>query len=681
MNKVERIKELIKILNEARDNYYNHSNKNGISDYTYDQLFDELEQLEKETGLIMTNSPTQTVGYAVQDKLKKVTHQYPMLSLDKTKDVNELISFVKDKDAILMFKMDGLSVCATYDIEGNLILCETRGDGVVGSDITENAKTFVNLPKKINHKGGLVVFGEAIIDYPTFYSVNEKLPEDSRYKNPRNLCSGSVQVLDPKVCAERKVKFIAWRLVEGYNENIFYKRLNYLHTLGFEIVPYISMDKNCLKLEQQLNEAFQSANRMGYGIDGVVCSFDDVKYMESLGATSHHLRGQIAWKATEDREFTTLRSIEWSPSRTGQLNPVAIFDTIELAGTEVSRASLSNISIMKEYNIKIGAQVEVCKRNEIIPKIESCDGVGADVIIPDTCPVCGGKTEIITSESGTQVLICTNENCSSKLLGKLELFCSKEAMDIKGLSTSQLQTFINRDWLNDISDIYNLHNYKKEMSKLSGFGVKSVTKLLEAIENSRLVTLDKFVRSLGINLIGRSASKDLTKYVNGDITLFEENINSRVDFSSKIDGFGEKMNKSLYDWFDDELNRVIYNKLKKELTFIDKNPGVVTQQGFNKFMNAPEGGETKQNNNDSNKYKDLSGMNFVITGALHHFKNRDELKELLESLGVKVSGSVSSKTTALLNNDINSTSSKNKKAKELNIPIMDENTFIEFIKE
>ena len=669
MSKVESIKELVQLLNKACDAYYN-TDKEIMSNYEYDKLFDELVELEKETNFVMSNSPTQRAGYIVQDNLKKSVHKYPMLSLDKTKKVEDLISFIGDKRALLMFKMDGLSVCATYDVEGNLILCETRGDGKVGSDITENAKTFVNIPKKINHKGGLVVFGEAIIDYPTFYSVNEKLTECSKYKNPRNLVAGSVQVLDSKICADRGVRFIAWRLVDGYDNNSFMNRLDYLKSLGFEIVKYVNFEYKKDKLESQLEYGREIANELGLPIDGMVVSFDDVVFSEAMGATSHHLRSQLAFKFGEDREFSTLREIEWSPSRTGQINPVAIFDPIELAGTEVSRASLSNISIMKQYNIKIGAQVEVSKRNEIIPKIESCDGNGEDIIIPDKCPVCGAPTEIITSEDGiTQILVCKSESCPGKLLGKLKLFCSKEGMDIEGLSEATLQTFIDKGWLKDISDIYNLHLHETQMQHMKGFGKRSVTKLINAINKSRTVTMANFIRALGIPLIGKTQSKALSDYYDGNIDKFETGILKEVDFNNFIEGFGEKRNQSIYDWFGDETNFKIYNKLKKELTFI------VTDG----FMNKPEG-EDNMSENNNNNYKDLSGHVYVITGSLNHFANRDELKSLLESSGAKVSGSISKKTTALICNSSDSGSTKSRKAAELGIPVWTEDELLNNIK-
>ena len=660
MNKLERIKELVQLLNKACYAYYN-TDKEIMSNYEYDKLFDELVELEKETNFVMSNSPTQRAGYAVQDNLKKSVHKYPMLSLDNTNKVEDLISFIGNRRALLMFKMDGLSVCATYDNEGNLILCETRGDGKVGSDITENAKTFVNLPKKINHKGGLVVFGEAIIDYPTFYSVNEKLPEGGKFKNPRNLVAGSVQVLDPKVCADRGVRFIAWRLVDGYDNNSFKYRLNYLQSLGFEIVQYADFKYEKENLEKLLELGRNTANELGLPIDGMVVSFDNVAFSETMGATSHHLRSQLAFKFGEDREFSTLREIEWSPSRTGQINPVAIFDPIELAGTEVSKASLSNISVMKQYNIKIGAQVEVSKRNEIIPKIESCDGNGENVIIPDKCPVCGASTEIKISEDGVEVLVCTSESCPAKLLGKLELFVSKEGMDIDGLSTSQLQTFIDKGWLKDVSDIYKLHEHERQMMHMKGFGQKSVTKLIDAIDKSRTVTIANFIRALGIPLIGKVQCKALSDFCNGDIDEFEY-LNMKLDFGKEIEGFGEKRIQSIYNWFKDKNNVLIYNKLKKEVTFIREE-----------FMNPSE----------VVNYNSLDNQTFCITGKLKHFANRDELVDMIQKCGGKYVSSVSSKLDWLINNDTTSTSGKNKKMHELGKEdhIISEEDFLKMIGE
>lgn len=652
MNKIKRIKELVSILNIARNNYYNNSYSN-LSDFEYDKLFDELNLLEQETNTILSNSTTQEVGYRVLDKLPKSVHKYPMLSLDKTKKPEDLLSFVGDKEAILMFKMDGLTCAATYDEEGILIKCETRGDSIVGSDITSNAMTFTDLPKKINHKGGLVVFGEAIIDYSTFYNVNENLSEENKYKNPRNLCAGSVSLLDSKECAKRGVRFVAWRLVDGYEENSFVKRLDYLQQLGFYTVPAIMMNHDLEMLKYDIECGRKQANNMGLPTDGLVVGFDDVIYGESLGATSHHLRSQLAFKYGEDKEFTTLREVEWSMSK-NSINPVAIFDTVELAGTEVSRASLSNISIMKELNIKIGSQVEVCKRNEIIPYIESCDGNGIDVEIPTECPVCYASTRIVTSDNGTQTLICTNPDCKGKLLGKLSHAVSKNALNIDGLSESTLEKLINLGWISSIKDIYHLSDYSYMMKSLEGFGKKSVEKLLESIEKSRHTTLQRLLYAQSIPLVGKSATKDISKHCCDDIQTFVGLMDEDYKFTC-IDGFGTEMQKSLTNWW--KTNREMFEELMREFTF----------ESYTKISDVTQ--------------NTLQDKIFCITGKLQKFTNRDTLVEKIESLGGKVNGSVSAKTDFLVNNDTESSSSKNMKAKKLNIPIISEDDFLKMIGE
>lgn len=679
MNKIERIKELTNILNEASYDYYNFGTSD-LSDEEFDYKLEQLKNFEIETGFKMSNSPVDKVGYTVVTGQNKVKHDIPMLSLEKVHSAKEVVDFAENEKLIAMLKMDGISIRAIYNDNGDIISLCSRGNGEEGTDLYYQRFSFDNLPLHIGVNKETIIDGEAIITDEDFDIINNNLPEDLKYSHSRNLTAGSLALLDTSISSKRHLKMIAWDVIKGCECDDFDKKLEWVKNKGFDIVNYVVANHIKVKDIEIINsKLFDKAKELGYKIDGVVWKYNSVSYGKTKGKTSHHFCNAVAFKAANEVYETILEDIEWQVSKTGLINPVAKFKEIDLDGALTTRATLHNLSYIENLELGIGDRIGVIRSNEVIPRVVD------NYIRSNTwdyikeCPVCGESTQVIISDSGAKTLVCTNPNCKGKLLGKLELFCSKEGIDIKGLSTSQLQTFINQGWLKDISDIYSLHNYKKEMSKLSGFGTKSVTKLLEAIENSRLVTLDKFIRSLGIPLIGKSCSKDLTKYVNYDITLFEEDINSRVDFSSKIDGFGEKMNKSLYNWFDDEFNKIIYDKLKKELTFIGKNPGIVTQQGFDKFMNTPEGGETKQNNNI--KYKNLIGMNFVITGTLHHFKNRDELKELLESLGAKVSGSVSSKTTALLNNDINSTSSKNKKAKELNIPIMDENTFIEFIKE
>lgn len=644
---MEVMKALIETLNNACDAYYN-SGRTIMSDYKYDLLYQELLDMESESGIVMANSPTQRAGYEVKNELVKVVHEYPMLSLDKTKSTDELVKFVGNKDWFMMLKLDGLT-CALYYENGKLVKAETRGDGVVGCDILHHAKAFTNIPLEITYKEKLVIFGEAIIDYCTFYKINEKLPKDERYANPRNLASGTLNNLDSKVCSERKIKFIAWRVVKGFDGvKSFHVKLSCIESLGFDVVPYIShiyINRTKDIFEIMIEDLKEEAKLKFYPIDGMVISFDDIEYMESLGSTSHHMRSQLAFKFSEDKKFTTLREIEWSPSRIGNLNPVAIFDEIELAGTNVSRASLHNLSIMEELNVKIGSQIEVCKRNEIIPNVESSDGIGKDIEIPSVCPVCGSSTEI-KQENNSKVLICINPNCKAKLLGKLELACSKEGFDIDGLSTAQLQVFIDKGWLKDISDIYKLHEHKVEMTSLSGFGLKSVNKLLAAIEKSKEIELSHFIRGLGIPLVGKTQAKLIAEYCYNDINEFLDVLTYCVDLKS-IDGIGDKIVDSIYDWSHD--NRSNIEMLYRLIDIM--------------YFKIVEKKESKAN---------LEGQVYVITGSLKHFSNRNELKEVIENAGGKVSGSISSKTTALINNDVNSTSSKNKKAKELGINIITE---------
>lgn len=647
MTEIERIKELTQLLNHYRNEYYNNSNSE-VSDHEYDRLFDELKEKEDKTGFCLANSPTRTVGYTVQSKLQKSKHEYPMLSLDKTKSPDDLIKFIGGRKALVMLKLDGLTVAITYK-NGKMFKAETRGDGVSGEDITENAKTFSNLPLEILYKGKLVVFGEAIIDYPTFNSINKNLPEESKYKNPRNLCSGTVRQLDSKVCAERNVRFIAWRLVEGSESNSFVDRLYELNDYGFEIVPRVQFDER--KIRECLEGAKSTAKKLGIPIDGCVISFDNITYGDSLGMTGHHLRSQIAFKYDEDREKTMLRNIEWSAGKTGILTPVAIFDHVELAGTTVSRASLHNISIMKNLNIRVGVEVTVVKKNEIIPQVIKCDSDKPEFKIPNTCPVCGGRTQIIR-ENDTEVLMCTNENCKGKLLGKLAHFVSKTAINIDGLSESTLEKFIELGWCKSFIDVINLHRYAYQMKELEGFGEKSVNKLLESIERASRTTLERFIYSLSIPNIGRTASKTISKYFNGSYGEFRRACEDCFGWT-KLDDFGDVMSKSINDYM--AKNHMDVNRLAEYFIFdILGNKAVPDSIS-------------------------LSGKIFVITGSLECFANRDELKDRIESLGGKVSGSVSAKTTYLINNDLNSTSGKNAKAKQLGVPIISENDFIKMI--
>ena len=649
MTDIERIKELCQLLNHHRNQYYNENNSE-ISDQEYDRLFDELKEKEDKTGFCLANSPTQTVGYLVQSKLKKTTHEYPMLSLDKTKSPDELIEFVGNRSAIIMLKMDGLTVCCTYE-NGSLVKAESRGDGAVGEDITINAKTFCNLPQTIPYKGKLVVFGEAIIDYDTFYRINADLPDDKKYKNPRNLCSGTVRQLDSKICADRNVRFIAWRLVKGSDSNVFWLRLNELEDCGFEVVPWFVFGDDVLS---QLQRARTIADNQGLPIDGCVISYSNVSYIDSLGSTSHHLRGQIAYKYEEEKESSILREVEWSMGKTGDLTPVAIFDPVELAGTTVTRASLHNISIMKDLNIKVGAEITVVKKNEIIPQIIECDTVNSEFDIPDICPICGGNTSIV-KDNNTEVLTCTNPDCKGKLLGKLNHYISKNALNIDGLSEAALEKFMNLGWLTKLADIYTLESHKEEMMKLEGFGKKSAEKLLAAIEKSKMTTLERYLYGLSIPLIGKTASKTISKYFGGDYTKFIEALEDGFDFT-RLDDFGTVMNNSIYGWHPQYSN---------------------SEDSYIPLLLNFEKPKTTVSTDD---VKGLSGKVFVITGSLEHYANRNELVEEIDQMGGKVSGSVSAKTNYLICNDKTSTSGKNKKAKELGVPIISEEDFLGMIK-
>ena len=654
MNKTERIKELTKMLNEYRNAYYNES-ESIISDYEYDKLYDELEKLENETGLSYANSPTKTVGYEVKSELEKVKHSHPMLSLDKTKSVDDLRKFAGDKDCILSLKMDGLTCLLTYE-NRVLVQAETRGNGDIGELITHNANVFENIPLTIDYKGHFEIEGEAIITYDDFEKINKSLPEDKKYKNPRNLVSGSVRQLDNRIAAQRHIKFVAWKVPTEVCSNSFLNRLKYAKELGFEIVPlftYSGKSSDKENLPDMIESLKSKANRYGYPIDGLVMTYNDVQYGESLGMTGHHPKHSIAFKFTEDSEDTILREIEWGMGKTGVLTPVAIFDSVDLAGTSVSRASLHNISIMKELNISIGSTVTVVKKNEIIPQIISCDSNTMDVNIPATCPVCGGDTQI-AKENDTEVLLCVNPHCKSKLLGKLSAFVSRNKMNIDGLSDETLSKFIARGWLTCFSDIYKLNDYYIHMINMSGFGRKSIDKLIDSIEKSRSVELNRFIAALSIPGVGDSTSKDISKHCEYDFDTFVMRLIDKYNWSV-IDGIGEKTSQQINEWIDDSGNREDFRKLLQTIIPVNLNTNDNTDQS-------------------------LAGKNFVVTGDVTQFKNRKELQKFIESKGGKVIGSVTSKTNWLINNDVESTSSKNKKARELGIPIISEKEFLEMVK-
>ena len=655
MDKTERIKDLVKQLNVFRDEYYNKSNPS-VSDKEYDRLYDELVELEKETGLYMSNSPTQTVGYEVKSELEKVVHNHPMLSLDKTKSEADLAKFIGNQPSLAMLKMDGLTISLIYK-NGELVAAETRGNGEIGEAILHNAKVFANVPLKIDWKEELVVDGEAIIDYDTFEKINEALPKSEKYANPRNLASGSVRQLDSSVAAARGIKFVAWKLVRGYDNNSFAVRLDFLKKLGFTIVPYCIVTENSGdEISAIIRDLKRDAELYRYPIDGLVWSYNDIAYGESLGMTGHHVRSQLAFKFYDDEYETKVIDIEYTMGKTGSLCPTAVFEPVEIDGTEVERASVHNISILKQLELGIGDIVTVYKANQIIPQIADNLTRSGVADIPAVCPVCGAVTEI-KKDNETEVLICTNDDCTGKLLGKLAHFASKNAIDIDGLSEATLQFLINRKWISSFRDLYKNLQMKEiyeRWVKTPGFGKKSVDKILAAIEKSRDTSLERFLYAQSIPLIGRSASKDISSYCKGDIDAF---CKMMTDGSSAslldIDGFGKTMYESLINW--QEKHWIEFLALKTEFN-------------FKKAI-------TTQNNN----VVDLQGKTFVITGSLYKYKNREELVSAIEAKGGKVAGSVSAKTSFLINNDKESNSSKNVKAKSLNIPVISEDDFIGMI--
>lgn len=653
MNKINRIKKLVDVLHKASIAYYRDDNP-VMSDKQYDDLYDELESLEKETGVIYSNSPTQNVGSEVVSELDKVKHTHPMLSLAKTKSVDDLIKVYNNKDSILSLKMDGLTICLTYD-NGVLTKAETRGDGHIGELVTHNAKVFENIPLTIGIKEHYEIEGEAVITYEDFEAINQLLPADKKYKNPRNLAAGSVRQLDSGIASQRHLKFIAWK-VPGENYSMV-SGLNKAKRLGFTVVPYVylwpdqinKLDNEELRdiFEQQIQELKNVADTLGYPIDGLVLTYDNIQYGKSLGMTGHHPKHSIAYKFYEDEEISRLRDVEWSIGKTGQLTPVAIFDSVEIEGTTVNRASLHNVSIFKDLKLGIGDEITVYKANAIIPQIRENLTKSGTLEVPLVCPVCGYPTEI-QKDNDSEVLICTNPCCKTKLIKRLTHFVSRKCMNIDGLSEETLTKFVEWGWIKNLFDVYNLTPHYSELSKMSGFGIRSVKKLQDAIENSKNVELDHFIAALSIPGIGTSQAKELAKKFK-TWEAFEEAGCGNFEFS-KLDSFGEVANKKIRHWFVSMYQEDRIPQLVRNLNFIGEN-------------GAP-------------KDESLAGLTFVITGSLHHFENRDALKRELESRGAKVSGSVSAKTSYLINNDINSTSSKNKKAKQLNIPIVNEEYII-----
>ena len=645
MNQTERMKELVELLNKAGKAYY-QEDREIISNYEYDKLYDELEALEKETGITLAGSPTVSVGYEAVNALPKETHETPMLSLDKTKEIEVLKNFVGNQKTVLSWKMDGLTIVLTYQ-DGKLKKAVTRGNGVVGEVITNNAKVFKNVPLQIAYQGELILRGEAIISYSDFEKINEQIEDvDAKYKNPRNLCSGSVRQLNNEITANRNVYFYAFSLVRAEGVDFNNSRacqFEWLKMQGFDIVEYRMVDSK--NLEETIQYFSDKISTNDFPSDGLVALYDDIAYGDSLGSTAKFPRNAFAFKWKDEIRETTLKEIEWSPSRTGLINPVAIFEPVELEGTTVSRASVHNISILKELELGIGDRIEVYKANMIIPQIAENLTRSRNLTIPEFCPVCKEKTKIQKSND-VEVLICKNPECQAKKIKSFTLFVSRDAMNIDGLSEATLEKFILNGFIKEFGDIYELEHYKDAIIEMDGFGEKSYENLIDNIKKSSHTTLPRLVYALGIANIGVANAKVLCKEFDYDLKKLMQADEETI---SQIEGIGSVIAKSVTDYFKNEENQRKLEHLLTHLTFEE--------------MKIETGNP-------------LSGKQFVITGSVNQFENRSAMKEFIEKRGGKVTGSVSKKTDYLINNDTESSSSKNKKAKELGIPILSEEDFL-----
>lgn len=643
-DKTERIRELIELLNKASKAYYSED-REIMSNFEYDALYDELETLEKETGLVFANSPTVNVGYEAVEELAKERHASPMLSLDKTKDVDVLVSFIEVQKGLLSWKLDGLTVVLTYE-GGTLVKAITRGNGEIGEVITANAKTFVNLPMSIPYKGPLVIRGEAVIRYSDFERINDSIEAvEQKYKNPRNLCSGSVRQLDPAVTAARSVRFYAFSLesadVDFKNSNE--RRFMWLKEQGFDVVEYIPVTSDTIKSAVQ--EFARRIQNFDVPSDGLVLLMDDIEYGMSLGRTAKFPRNSIAFKWKDETAQTTLREVEWSPSRTGLINPIAVFDPVELEGTTVSRASLHNVSIVRSLKLGLSDRIVVYKANMIIPQIAENLTCSDDLEIPDTCPACGGKTRI-RSEQGAETLYCPNLDCPAKKIKSFSNFVSRNCMNIDGISEETLEKFIGHGFIKNFDDIYHLDDHRDAICSMSGFGEKSYDNLIASVNKSRKTTASRLLAALGIANVGRANAAEICRNFGND---FRAVINADEEKLLETPGVGDIIAKSVTEYFSDPANAEMMERLLAELTFEEEE-----QRGSS-----------------------LEGMTFVITGSLEQYPNRDALKAEIEAAGGKVSGSVSSKTSFLINNDINSSSGKNRNAKQLGIPIITEQEYID----
>ncbi|MDO5156219.1 MAG: NAD-dependent DNA ligase LigA [Eubacteriales bacterium] len=652
MNKQERLKELVGILNEASEAYYQKDTE-VMSNLEYDRLYDELVQLEQETGIVLANSPTVNVGYEVLSELEKQAHPSPMLSLDKTKEVETLKTWLGGHEGVLSWKLDGLTVVLTYE-NGVLSNAVTRGNGEVGEVITNNARTFMNLPNAIPYKGHLVIRGEAVIRYSDFNKINDSIEAvEDKYKNPRNLCSGSVRQLNNEITAKRQVHFFAFSMVEDVlddatiNEigfdNTFMSRFAWLKNQGFDVVEHYLVTQDSIT-DCVMDFATKIVDH-DVPSDGLVLAFNDIAYGKSLGRTAKFPRDAIAFKWADEQAQTTLLDVEWSPSRTGLINPVAIFEPVELEGTTVSRASLHNVSIVRALGLGIGDTITVYKANMIIPQVADNLTRSNHLCIPNICPACGQATSI-KDMNGVQSLYCLNDSCSAKQTKGFSHYVSRNAMNIEGLSEATLEKFIEKGYLKQLPDIYHLEQYKEEIIAMDGFGEKSYKNMMQSIEVSRKVSMAKFIYSLGITGIGLANAKVIVAYFGYDISKIRQATQEEL---VAIDGIGEVLANAFCEYFKDSEKMEIVNQLLSEIEFEQEEKIEVAG---------------------------LDGKVFVITGSVEQFANRNELKDFIEKRGGKVTGSVTKNTNYLINNDTESNSSKNKKAKELGIPILSEADFM-----
>lgn len=648
-SKADRIKELVEVLNHASKAYYQES-REIMTNHEYDALYDELVSLEKETGIVLSGSPTVNVGYEVLSNLPKEKHPSKMLSLDKTKDAEQLASWLGDKEGLLSWKLDGLTVVLTYE-EGKLSKAVTRGNGEIGEVVTSNARVFANLPLNIDFKGRLVLRGEAVISYDDFEKINSEIDDEgAKYKNPRNLCSGSVRQLDNRVTAERNVRFYAFALVsaEGMTFNARSRQMEWLADQGFECVTWRKVHGGD-EIPSTVEWFAQHIAENPIPSDGLVLIYDDIEYGLSLGTTAKFPRDSIAFKWKDEIKETTLKEIEWSASRTGLINPVAIFEPVELEGTTVSRASVHNISVMRELALGIGDKIKVYKANMIIPQIAENITKSNNVEIPDSCPVCGGKTTV-KEENGVKTLNCVNPECLAKHIKRLTLFVSRDAMNIEGLSEATIEKFVAEGMIKELADVFRLERFRERIVEMEGFGEKSFENLIASVNKARKTTPERLLYGLGIPGIGKANARLVARACGGS---WEEIQSLDEDRLVAIEGIGDIMAAGFVKFFREQKNTESVKDILREVTL----------------------DETIEKTGST-----LTGKTFVITGSLEHFANRDELKDRIEKAGGKVAGSVSSKTSYLINNDLLSTSGKNKKAKELGIEIIDEETIMAWLK-